>query len=101
MNPNHRPHRAEYEDDLRSVALLCTRIATDAGYRTDVDEVIAAFGFDRDELEAELEADAAADRTCSLERRIGSAHASRAIDPLSHSAPRAGNRFADRHVDPA
>lgn len=51
----------ELEADLRSAALVLARAATDTGARTDLDTVIAAFGLDRGELEAELEADLAAD----------------------------------------
>jgi antitoxin (DNA-binding transcriptional repressor) of toxin-antitoxin stability system len=50
----------EREDDLRSAALILSRAATDTGNRTSLDEVISAFGFDRAELEGELEADQAA-----------------------------------------
>jgi prevent-host-death family protein len=53
---------AELEADLRSAALVLTRLATDDGRRTALDDVIAAFGFDRGELEAELDADIAAGR---------------------------------------
>ena len=49
----------ELEADLRSAALVLARAATDTGARTDLDTVIAAFGFDRAELETELEADLA------------------------------------------
>lgn len=49
------------EADLRSAALVLTRAATDTGVRTDLDTVIATFGFDRAELEKELEADLATD----------------------------------------
>ncbi len=45
------------EDDLRSAALVLSRAATDNGNRSSLDEVITAFGFDRDELEAELDAE--------------------------------------------
>ncbi len=50
----------EREDDLRSAALVLSRAATDTGNRTSLDEVISALGFDRAELEAELDADQAA-----------------------------------------
>jgi antitoxin (DNA-binding transcriptional repressor) of toxin-antitoxin stability system len=53
---------AELEADLRSAALVLTRLVTDDGRRTDLDDVIAAFGFDRGELEAELDADPAIGR---------------------------------------
>lgn len=51
----------ELEADLRSAVLVLTRAVTDTGARTDLDTVIAAFGFDRADLEAELDADLAAD----------------------------------------
>jgi antitoxin (DNA-binding transcriptional repressor) of toxin-antitoxin stability system len=54
---------SELEADLRSAALVLTRLATDDGRRTDLDDAIAAFGFDRTELEAELDADLAAGRS--------------------------------------
>lgn len=47
----------EREDDLRSAALVLTRAATDDGTRSSLDEVIEAFGFDRAELERELDAE--------------------------------------------
>jgi len=52
----------ELERDLRSAALVLARLATDTGERTDLDAAIAAFGYDRVELEAELDADLAAGR---------------------------------------
>jgi prevent-host-death family protein len=52
----------ELERDLRSACLVLARAATDTGARTSLDDVLAAFGFDRDELEAELSADIAAGR---------------------------------------
>lgn len=50
------------EADLRETALILARAATDTGRRTDLDDAIAAFGYDRAELEAELDADLAAGR---------------------------------------
>jgi prevent-host-death family protein len=50
------------EADLRETALILARAATDTGRRTDLDDAITAFGFDRGELESELEADLAAGR---------------------------------------
>jgi prevent-host-death family protein len=50
------------EADLRDLALVMTRAATDTGARTELDEVISSFGFDRTELEAELRSDLAAGR---------------------------------------
>ncbi|MBT1193548.1 type II toxin-antitoxin system prevent-host-death family antitoxin [Rhodococcoides kroppenstedtii] len=48
--------------DLTAAALVLARELADTGHRTDLDDAIAAFGFDRAELEAELKADVAADR---------------------------------------
>ena len=48
------------EEQLRDAALALLRAATDSGVRTSLDVAIAEFGFDRDELEAELDADLAA-----------------------------------------
>jgi hypothetical protein len=42
--------------------LVLTRAATDTGARTELDEVISSFGFDRAELEAEPRSDLAAGR---------------------------------------
>jgi hypothetical protein len=39
--------------DAADAAMLWARAATDTGRRTDLDEVIAALGYDRAELEAE------------------------------------------------
>lgn len=39
--------------------LVLARELSDTGNRTDLDDVIAAFGFDRTELEDELDADMA------------------------------------------
>lgn len=39
--------------DLRSMALALTRLATDSRRRSELDDVIAAFGFGRSELTAE------------------------------------------------
>ncbi|MGD9703321.1 MAG: type II toxin-antitoxin system Phd/YefM family antitoxin [Acidimicrobiia bacterium] len=52
----------ELEADLRSAALVLARAATDTGQRTDLDEIIAVLGFDRSQLEAELEAERASQR---------------------------------------
>jgi prevent-host-death family protein len=52
----------ELEQDLLSAALVLSRAATDNGNRTDLDDVIAAFGFTRDELQQERRDDAAAGR---------------------------------------
>ena len=50
------------ETDIRTAALLLTRTAADSGVRVDLDEVIAACGFSRTELDAELEAELAVKR---------------------------------------
>ncbi len=52
----------ELERDLRDISLVIARMATDSGERVELDQVITAFGFDRAELAAELQADLAADR---------------------------------------
>jgi prevent-host-death family protein len=52
----------DLERDLRSACLVLARLAGDSGARTNLDDAITAFGFDRAELEAELDADLAAGR---------------------------------------
>jgi prevent-host-death family protein len=52
----------ELETELRDIALVLARAATDNGKRVSLDDAIAAFGFDRAELEAELDAEIAAER---------------------------------------
>lgn len=52
----------DLEADLRSATLVLTRAMTDDGSRHELGDVIASFGFDRAELEAELAADIAAGR---------------------------------------
>ena len=52
----------ELESDLRESVLLLSRLATDSGSRTDLDDTISAFGLNRADLEAELGADIAAGR---------------------------------------
>ena len=47
----------ELEADLRSAALVLSRLATDSGVRIGLDEVIDSLGFHRADLEAELDAD--------------------------------------------
>lgn len=47
----------ELEADLRSAALVLSRLATDSGVRIGLDEVIDSLGFNRADLEAELDAD--------------------------------------------
>lgn len=43
-------------ETLRDAALVMVRFATDSGVRTDLDRAMEAFGIDRAELEAEIEA---------------------------------------------
>jgi antitoxin (DNA-binding transcriptional repressor) of toxin-antitoxin stability system len=50
---------ASLEADIRSAAVVLARAASDDGARTDLDDVIDALGFDRAQLEAELDAEAA------------------------------------------
>jgi hypothetical protein len=47
------------EADIRSAALVLARAAGDDGTRSDIDDVIEALGFDRSQLEAELDAEIA------------------------------------------
>ena len=48
------------ESDLHDAVLLLARLATDTGARTPLDTVISHLGFDRADLEAELDAELAA-----------------------------------------
>ena len=52
----------ELERDLRDVALVLARVATDNGHRTGLDATITAFGFDRSVLQSELDDDLTAGR---------------------------------------
>ena len=61
VSMRHLNELAELEADLRSAALVLARAASDDGLRTDLDEVIASLGFNRRELESELDADLAAE----------------------------------------
>ena len=58
----HLEELERLQQDLRDSVLLLSRLATDSGERTDLDEAISSLGFDRDELEEELKADLAAGR---------------------------------------
>lgn len=62
VSMQHLDQLRRLEVDLRDAALILARAATDTGHRTDLDDAIAAFGFDRATLEAELDADLAAGR---------------------------------------
>jgi hypothetical protein len=48
---------ARLEADIRSAALVLERAVADDGDRTDLDDVIGALGFDRSQLQAELDAE--------------------------------------------
>ncbi|MFT4189423.1 MAG: type II toxin-antitoxin system prevent-host-death family antitoxin [Aeromicrobium sp.] len=50
------------EADLRSASVAVSRLLTDHGALLDLDDVIEHLGFDRADLEAELDADLAAGR---------------------------------------
>lgn len=56
----HFSELRELEQDLKSAALVLSRAATDNGHRTDLDDIIAAFGFTREELQRRRRDDAAA-----------------------------------------
>lgn len=45
------------EEDIRTTALLLSRVATDRGERTPLDKAIAALGFSRSQLEDQLRAE--------------------------------------------
>jgi prevent-host-death family protein len=62
VSMRHLDEIRRLEADLRETALLLSRAATDTGRRTGLDEVLTSFGFDRADLEAELDADLAAGR---------------------------------------
>jgi hypothetical protein len=57
---DHLDELRRLEGDLQDAVLLLARLATDAGGRTPLDTVIAHFGLDRADLEAELDAELAA-----------------------------------------
>lgn len=62
VSTNHLEELQTLENQLRDAALVIVRAATDNGARTSLDAAIGMFGFDRADLEAELEADLAAGR---------------------------------------
>lgn len=47
----------EAERDLRDLSLVVTRVVSDGGRRSSLDEVITHFGFDRDILTREVDED--------------------------------------------
>jgi antitoxin (DNA-binding transcriptional repressor) of toxin-antitoxin stability system len=57
VSMRHLDEIRRLESDLQDAVLLLARLATDTGARTPLDAVIAHFGFDRAELEAELDAE--------------------------------------------
>ncbi len=56
MDPTHSDAEL-LPADMRSAALVLARVAADDGERTDLDDVIDVLGFDRTQIEAELNAD--------------------------------------------
>ena len=52
----------ELENDLRDLALVLTRAATDIGRRTDLDAAIERYGFTRAELESDSTGDPDSDK---------------------------------------
>lgn len=62
ISVKHLDELHRLRSDLTAASLVLARELTDTGGRTDLDAAIAAFGFDRTELEAELDADIAAGR---------------------------------------
>lgn len=46
----------EDRENLREVALLLTRFATDSGVRTSLDDAMAEFGINHNDIEAEISA---------------------------------------------
>lgn len=62
VSMRHLGELAELEADLRSAALVLARAASDDGQRSDLDDVISSLGFNRSELESELDAELAAER---------------------------------------
>ncbi|MDN5854797.1 MAG: type II toxin-antitoxin system prevent-host-death family antitoxin [Actinomycetia bacterium] len=62
ISVEHFDELQRVRDDLIAGSLILARELSDTGNRTDIDEAISAFGFDRADLEAELDADIAAGR---------------------------------------
>lgn len=62
ISVDHLDELHRIREDLNAAALVLARELNDAGSRTDLSDAIEAFGFDRAELEAELDADLAAGR---------------------------------------
>lgn len=62
VSVDHFEQLQQMRADVTAAALVLARVLTDTGSRTSLDAAIAAFGFDRAELEAELDDDIAAGR---------------------------------------
>ncbi|GAA2027310.1 hypothetical protein GCM10009720_03800 [Yaniella flava] len=62
VSMEHLEEIRQLEEDLKDSVLLLSRLATDSGRRLNLDDVISELGFDRDALDAELDADLAAGR---------------------------------------
>jgi hypothetical protein len=55
--PADEESKARLEADIRSAALVLERAAADDRARTDLDDVLAALGFGRSQLDAEVDAE--------------------------------------------
>src|SRR5690625_33241 len=64
MGMAHSEAITELETDLRESVLLPSHLATDAGGRIELDEMITAFGFDRAELVAKFRTELLTSREC-------------------------------------
>ena len=60
VSMRHLEELRRLEADLRETAFILARVATDSGNRTELNDVITALGFERLDLEAELDAEQAA-----------------------------------------
>lgn len=59
ISVKHFDELQRFRDDLIAGSLILARELSDTGNRTDLDDAISAFGFERAEPEAELDADLA------------------------------------------
>ena len=62
VSVEHFEQLQQMKSDVTAAALVLARELTDTGSRTSLNDAIAAFGFDRAVLEAELDDDIAAGR---------------------------------------
>lgn len=62
VSVEHFEQLQQMKSDVTAAALVLARELTDTGSRTSLNDAIAAFGFDRADLEAELDDDIAAGR---------------------------------------